>query len=167
MMNEYGFDYMNYLNSVPNYMNYNPSQKANINYMTTQPLNSQKTPDLKMATNSQILEANQGFIRGNMFGNLYDPYKNYKPMDLNPENEKEALLYQVMQYQFALTDLDLYLDIYPNDRNAVSLYNQYLTIMKQARDKYENMYGPLTLDSNYLGTNHWKWKNNPWPWEGV
>ena len=28
------------------------------------------------------------------------------------------------------------------------------------------MYGPLTLGSNDLGNNTWKWIDNPWPWEG-
>ena len=175
-MNEYGFDYMNYITNIPSSMNYNPNQKANMNFMTT------KQPNINMMTNQsmmdqqmmkqsipnqQLLDPTQGFIRGNMFGNLYDSYKSYKPKQLDPSNEKEALLYQVMQYKFALTDLDLYLDTHPNDSNMIALYNQYLAMEKQMSDKYESMYGPLTLDSNYLGTNHWTWKNSPWPWEGV
>lgn len=169
-MNEYGFDYMNYINNIPSSMNYNPNQKASMHYMThNQPMN-QSIPQgvgSNMMMNTQVLEPSQGFMRGNMFGNLYDPYKNYKPANLNPENEQEALLYQVMQYKFALTDLDLYLDTHPNDREMLALYNKYLAIEKQMCDKYESMYGPLTLDSNYLGNNTWNWKNSPWPWEGV
>ena len=34
-------------------------------------------------------------------------------------------------------------------------------------DKYESMYGPLTVDSNRQESNMWSWKNSPWPWEVV
>ena len=32
--------------------------------------------------------------------------------------------------------------------------------------QYESMYGPLTIDSEYLNNNNWVWNNSPWPWEG-
>jgi spore coat protein JB len=158
-MNEYGFDYMNYITSIPNNMNYNP--KIAMNYP------SQKQETQNIVSNQQAMDVTSGWIRGNLFPNLYIPYKNYKPVDLNPTTEKDAMLYQVMQYKFALIELDLYLDTHPNDTNAIGLYNQYLNIEKQLSNKYESMYGPLTLESNYLAKNNWVWKNSPWPWEGV
>lgn len=166
-MNDYGFDYLNYITNVPNNQNYMQSKKMNMNYPKTNQTNNMKmmNPYSVMMDSKQILDPMKGFIRGNLFENLYDPYKTYKPMELSPTNEREALLYQLMQYKFALTELDLYLDTHPNDGEAVSLYHNYLTIEKQMCDQYESMYGPLTLDSNYLGQNRWNWKNSPWPWE--
>lgn len=158
-MNEYGFDYLNYINNIPNSMNYNQSQKSYMNFM----LNNQS--NLNTMSNNQTIDPAQGWMRGNLFANLYEPYKNYKQKELDPKNERETLLYQVMQYKFALIELNLYLDTNPNDAEAVALYNKYLAIEKQMCDKYESMYGPLTLDSNYLGKNTWNWKNSPWPWE--
>ena len=155
-MNEYGFDYLNYITNIPNNIDFNKSQQNNM-------LNNQL--NLNMISNSQIIDPTQGWIRGNLFANLYDPYKNYKPMEPNPKNERETLLYQIMQYKFALIELNLYLDTHPNDTTTVNLYNKYLDIEKQMCDKYESMYGPLSLDSNYLGKNNWNWKNSPWPWE--
>ena len=32
-MNDYGFDYMNYITNVPNSMNYNQLPKTNMNFM--------------------------------------------------------------------------------------------------------------------------------------
>ena len=170
-MNEYEFDYMNYLMNVPSSMNYSGLPKVNMNY--NQGMNPsmnyipEKQAKMKMMENTRILAPEEGFMRGNLFGNLYDSYKNYKPALLNPTNEREALLYQVLQYKFALTDLGLYLDTHPNDMEAINLYNKYLDIEKQVCMKYESMYGPLTLDSNYLNSNTWVWNNSPWPWEGV
>lgn len=171
-MNEYGFDYLNYISNVPNQMKYGSNKTySNMNY-GNQPFSDMnyvpnQSAQVQMMNTTQLLEPYQGFMRGNMFANLYDPYKNYKPMELNPENEREALLYQILQYQFALTDLDLYLDTHPNDQEAIHLYQKYLTIKQQASSKYENMYGPLTLNSRDLDKNTWVWKNSPWPWEGV
>ena len=152
-MNDYGFDYMNYINSIPN----------NINYA----INNQKIPTYKNQPkeSNKTVNPTEGWLKGNLFKDSYEPYKNYKPAIINPQNEKEALLYQVMQYKFALTELDLYLDTNPNDIEMINLYNQYLNIEKQMSDKYESMYGPLTLNSNYLNKNNWTWKNSPWPWE--
>ena len=117
-MNDYGFDYMNYISNIPSNMNYD--FKKNLNYTTKNKFN------IDMINNdNQILEPYQGFIRGNLFSNLYEPYKNYKPMEINPTNEREALLYQLMQYKFTLIELNLYLDTHPNDRGAISLYNKY------------------------------------------
>lgn len=175
-MNEYGFDYMNYLSGIPNSMNYQPAKYStpkdpNMNYSTSKGINTNYVPDnqpkMKMMINSQVLEPYQGFVRGNLFENLYDAYKNYKPMELNPSNEREALLYQYLQYSFALTDLALYLDIHPNDREMIFLYNKYLTIEEQMHNKYEGMYGPLMLNSKSLNKNTWIWKDSPWPWEVV
>lgn len=158
-MNEYGFDYLNYITNVPNI----PNQM----YPIKNDMNPNLNKNANFPNNNQLLEPYQGFIRGNMFKNLYDPYKNYKPAELNPTTEREALLYQLLQYKFALTDLNLYLDTHPNDQEMIQLYNKYLSIEKQMCDQYENVYGPLTTDSMKLSTNNWIWKNSPWPWEGV
>ncbi len=155
-MNDYGFDYMNYITNVPNNMvmqNMNPFN----NYITNNEINPMKSND--------ILKPYDGFVRGNIFDSLYDPYKDYKPGKIDAKNEKDALMYQIMQYKFNLVDLNLYLDTNPNDRNAINLYNKYLNMEKQMCDKYESMYGPLTLDSNTLNNNTWVWNNSPWPWE--
>lgn len=160
-MNDYGFDYMNYITNVPNSMKYNNSQ--NMDYM----VGKQNMPNMmnKIWPKEQLFDPAQGFIKGNLFANLYDPYKKHKPVELNPKNERDALLYQVMQYKFALIELNLYLDTHPNDTEMIKLYNQYLVTEKQMCDKYESMYGPLTVDSNYLNKNTWVWNNSPWPWE--
>ena len=60
-----------------------------------------------------------GFTRGNMFNGLYDSYMNYKPYEINPQNEKQYLLLIVQMYGFAAHDLGLYLDVFPNDSNAI------------------------------------------------
>ena len=64
-------------------------------------------------------------------------------------------------------DLNLYLDLYPNDVEALTLYKRYLDIDKEVKMEYEKKYGPLCLDSNYVSDNSWKWIKSPWPWEVI
>lgn len=117
--------------------------------------------------NTNLTDPKEGFLRGNLFNNLYDPYKNYKYGMLNPTNKKEELLFNILMYKFALKELNLYLDTNPNNTNMINLYNQYLSEEKKLCNEYEKNYGPLTVDSMNLGTNSWSWIKSPWPWEGT
>ena len=153
-VNGFNYDYMDYLNNMPNTFipdtNYN-----NISFL------------LPNSTDSNTTEPYIGFIRGNLYDNLYEPYKNYNAKELNPHNEKEAILLQLLQYNFALIELNLYLDIYSNDNKALALYNNYLNIKKQLEEKFESSYGPIDVCSNFIGKNSWNWDNGPWPWEVI
>ena len=117
-MNDYGFGYINYMNNMQGNVNYpNLTQMDYSNVPQVEPsFNNSNLYSLNEKKNSELLDPYQGFIRGNSFNQLYDKYKNYKPMELNPKNEREAMLYQLLQYKFALTDLNLYLDTHPNDQ---------------------------------------------------
>ncbi len=118
-----------------------------------------------MASN-QLATINLALDRGNLFNNLYDPYKNYKYNNLTATNKREELLLNVLRYDFVLTELNLYLDIYPKDRNMINLYNQYLEEKKRACFEYTKNFGPLTLDDP-SNNNSWSWLQSPWPWEGT
>lgn len=111
------------------------------------------------------LDSNIGFMRGNMFENLYDPYNNYKPVEIKNYNEREQLLNKVRQYQFAMIDLNLYLDVYPTDADVIKIFNHYRDLEKQACMEYESKYGPLTVSQMPSNVNTWVWSNSPWSWE--
>lgn len=143
---------MNTYNMTKDYYNY-----ANNNY--NQPLYNQNIQD------KQIYDPYNGFIRGNMFPELYNSYKLNKPLEITPMNEQAELLTYVDALTFAMIDLNLYLDVYPNDREALELFNQYRMQTDEYKKKYESKYGPLELTSNSLNTFPWAWDNAPWPWE--
>ncbi len=113
--------------------------------------------------NSNLFEPYQGFIRGNMFKELYSQYG--KIYDVKPMNEQAELLTYIDVLDFACIDLDLYLDIYPDNQQMIQLYNQLKYQKKQILDKYEENYGPLSLDSDVLDSTPWAWVICPWPWE--
>lgn len=112
---------------------------------------------------NELFEPYQGFIRGNMFQNLYDNYG--KVYDVKPMNEQAELLTYIDIYDFAMIDLGLYLDVFPNDQNMIAFYNNIRKEKCNVIKKYEENYGPLTLESDALNVTPWSWDKNPWPWE--
>ena len=116
-----------------------------------------------MKNNLMIISPNDAFNRGNLFNNLFLPYKYVA--NLTPKNDKEELLLKNQIYCFAAHELNLYLDIYPNDIQAIGLYNQYKEEAINTQKKYEEKYGPIELGINE--SYNWEWINSPWPWERI
>ncbi len=122
-------------------------------------------PDLKFSRDSNILEPMEGFLRGNMFRNEYKPYKNLTYYKLNPKNEKEKMLYKIMALSFAINDLNLYLDLHPDNKETFDLFKKYIQDKKVLVKEYAKNYGPLTLDKT-TGSKY-NWIDSPWPWDGM
>ena len=76
---------------------------------------------------------------------------------------REEMLKKIKCLQFAIIELALYLDTHPDDEKALCLHNKYCKEFKELKDKYQRVYGPLTI--NYP-CNKWRWIEEPWPWEG-
>ena len=106
-----------------------------------------------------------GFIRGNLFKDIYDPYLDKEPYEIKPINEQANMLTNIDALCFALIDLNLYLDVNPNDRNKINLFNKYKEEKEKLTKDYEAKYGPLTLNSDSLNSYPWAWNNMPWPWD--
>ena len=138
-----------------------------INYNFNDMYNNQQYLNNKQNYNNenQLYDAYNGFIRGNLFKNLYDPYKLNEPYDVKPMNEQAKLLTKIYALCFSMTDLNLYLDIYSNDNNMINLFNQYRTEKDNLIKEYESKYGPITLNSDSLNTYPWAWDDMPWPWD--
>ncbi len=113
----------------------------------------------------ELYDPLEGFIRGNLFPELYNGYK-VKPISLKPVNEQAKMLTTLDALCFALTDLNLYLDIYPDDRDMLELFNQYRIQINNIKTIYEDKFGPLTINSDANDTYPFIWINNPWPWMG-
>ena len=102
-MNGYGFDYMNYIANVPGNMNYsNPNMGNPLGYVN--PSNYMDDSYISTLNEEQLYNPIIGLEKGNLFKNLYDKYKNYEAFKLNPSNEKQAMMIQLMQYKFALIE---------------------------------------------------------------
>lgn len=159
--NEFGYPNMNLMNNMlmPNEMN-------NMNNLTNNMLDNNMNNTINNnINNSQALAGPyDGYIKGNLFNNLYDQYKSYRPTRLSPNNEQAELLLNVDQTTFAAHELKLYLDVYPNDTNMINLYNEYQKMASEQIKAYERKYGPLLADSP-SANNTFSWEAYSWPWE--
>lgn len=112
-----------------------------------------------------ILPPYESFILGNAFKDIYDPFKNYKPTKLIPNNEQAEMLLNVGQLCFIVHELNLYLDVNPDDKNILSMFNNYNKMANEAIKKYESKYGPLVLSNILEDSNSFSWEETSWPWE--
>lgn len=78
------------------------------------------------------------------------------------DDTRRELINKIKCYQFAVVELALYLDTHPEDEKALCLHKKYCKELKELQDKYQKVYGPLTI--NYP-CNKWRWIEEPWPWE--
>lgn len=132
----------------------------------------EKTPAIPRpnATNEEaqlasIATPTQGYVQGNLFNNLYQGYKNYRPFPLQARNEQERMFLQYSELAFAAHELNLFLDNYPNNTKAIRLFNQYREASNQALNAYEEKYGPITITSNTLNQTPWTWATQNFPWD--
>ena len=84
-----------------------------------------------------------------------------KMVDRN-DCEKEQMLMKIKELNFAVIELGLYLDTHPEDQRALCLHRKYVKELKDLKDKYQKVYGPLSI---YYPCNKWRWLEEPWPWE--
>lgn len=114
---------------------------------------------------NKFVNPHEGFQRGNMMRDEYLPYKNYNALPIVPSNEMEQKLYEVMKYSFAIVDLNLYLDMHPEDGEAYRLFQTFVEEEKKAIKEYNEMFGPVLItNAKYRD---YEWSKNPWPWDDL
>lgn len=75
---------------------------------------------------------------------------------------REEMINNIKCLKFAVIELALYLDTHPDDEKALCLHNKYCKELRILEDKYQKVYGPLTIT---FPCNKWRWLEEPWPWE--
>ena len=88
----------------------------------------------------------------------------YNPSQHTIEKDcpKEDLLKEIQRLYFAVNELALYLNTHPTEEKAICLQQEYSTQLKKLTEKYEAVFGPLTI---YCPSQKWTWFQNPWSWE--
>ena len=72
---------------------------------------------------------------------------------------RENMMMQIRELKFAIIELGLYLDTQPEDQRALYLHREYAKRLRDLKDKYQKMYGPLSI---YYPCNKWRWLEEPW-----
>ncbi len=112
--------------------------------------------------NLNLFNPYEGYLKGNAFKDEYKPYKNYKVAKLNINSEKDEMLVGIGEYSFMMHDVNLYLDVHPNDSEALAKFTEYRNKVNDLITKYERKYGPLCI-KNVNDNKSFNWINR-WPW---
>jgi spore coat protein JB len=80
-------------------------------------------------------------------------------------NEQARMITNIMQIEFAAVELNLYLDTHPTDRRALDDYNSLTRQLRELKNQYQRIYGPLVNFGHTPSQYPWRWIDEPWPWE--
>lgn len=122
--------------------------------------------EVKIDKTNMLTSVPTGFTKGNMFQDEYVSYKDYKPAKIVAKNEQEELLLEIMALSFAINDLNIYLDLHPENTEMLKKFKELTENSCEKEMEYVKCYGPLEVMDNE-STNKFEWINNPWPWENT
>lgn len=116
--------------------------------------------------NCEAKDDGRTYVTGNMPVNMNANMSANMPMEDDMDrggcDMRRKMADEIKGLEFAITELALYLDTHKDDERALCLHNRYCKECKELKDRYQKMYGPLTI--NYP-CNKWRWLEEPWPWE--
>lgn len=126
-------------------------------------LNNLMNTNLNINYDNNITSDKIGLQRGNMFNKEYKTYKNLNPSNIVANTDNDSLCLKLFETNFAIIDLNLYLDLHPDDNEIYNLYKKYVVDFENYKKEYEKYYGPLEI--NDIDNNTYEWLKNPWPWD--
>ena len=101
----------------------------------------------------------QGLVRGTLFPGLDLPF-----MGMVNQTQEVTPLTEMMALCFVAHELALYLDTHQDDAEAFAMYQSFLALKKEARERYVKQCGPVTHE-DMLGMERYAWLDDPWPWD--
>ena len=125
---------------------------------------SELVPNNNYNNSLNLYHPYEGYIKGNMFKDLYKPYKKYQEGNIKINSEKDEMLAKIGEDHFVMHDLNLYLDVNPNDQEALNKFMEYRNKLNNDIKNYERRYGPLDITSEENDNNNFSWVST-WPWK--
>ena len=106
-------------------------------------------------------DTGEALTRGTLFPGLDLPFMNV----VNESNPYVGTpLGELMAIDFAIKELNLYLDTHPDDTDAFDMLKSLIALSREGEERYAKRYGPLNLRSlEYADA--YNWLQSPWPWE--
>ena len=79
---------------------------------------------------------------------------------------KAELKRRIYEIDFAIHELNLFLDSHPTNKKAFELLNEYRAKRKSLVAAYESRYGKFIVTTDDVAAEGcWEWLKGPWPWE--
>lgn len=98
---------------------------------------------------------------GTLFPGLNLPFK--EAIQARTKLPNTALV-ELMALSFAVDELGLYLTTHAQDQEALQLYWSYVKLLKEGKEKYQKMCGPLS-QTDLTPEDGYAWLKDPWPWD--
>jgi len=84
----------------------------------------------------------------------------------NHNYSKCEMARQIQEIDFAIIDLNLFLDTHPNCKEALELFTELCATSKSLKNDYQAKYGPLYATKSSRNTPfEWVGACYKWPWE--
>ena len=110
----------------------------------------------------KLFDKKEALRKGNTFKNLYDQYKNYTPREIKSSTKEEEMLNKIRCLAFSINDLNLYLDLNPDDSVIYEIFKENMMKLKKIEKEYSEIYGSLKLEDL---TPSYGWLKSNFPWE--
>ena len=80
--------------------------------------------------------------------------------------EQTMLTRKIHAYDFAIIEIEMYLDTHPDDCKALALRQTYRQARQALVEEYQQRFGPYVVTTDDINDPHtWSWVDSPWPWE--
>ena len=76
-----------------------------------------------------------------------------------------SLMNNIRMLQFAAIELNLYLDNFPENKEATKKYKEISPKLDELINDYEVKYGPIRNFGDAYVEDPIAWTESPWPWE--
>ena len=108
---------------------------------------------------SPSYDSAEALARGTLFPGLDLPFMNIVNNELprTPLTELQAIC-------FVAHELELYLETHRDDTEAFQMFQTFLALSKEAKERYMKTCGPI-MTTDLLGMDSFTWQNDPWPWD--
>ena len=108
--------------------------------------------------NNRMNRARQAFYNGG------DGNMNGTPPQMSSNNIK-AIQKRLQKISFALVEVVLYLDAYPNNEKAKKYYKELSEERDMLLKALEKAGMPMSATNVNVNGGEWSWVKGPWPWE--
>jgi spore coat protein JB len=85
-------------------------------------------------------------------------------MDQTQNRDCKQLYARLQRLDFAIVELALYLDSYPDNVAALDYYHKLIAERETVAKAYAQGCGPMTIMDNKSPAK-WEWGQTPWPWQ--
>jgi spore coat protein JB len=87
-------------------------------------------------------------------------------MEVRPcDQQYYEWLEQLQIVDFALLELNLFLDTHPDDLKSIQQFNQLTQERTRLAKQFQEVYGPLQNFGRAFSKFPWQWSQAPWPWQ--